>query len=54
LHFYLQPEAAAPLVYTLNRVTLTLAGAGLIALAVYLTRDEERMLGVRRVGGRSR
>jgi hypothetical protein len=54
VHLYLQPGDAAPTVYVLNRATLTLAGAGLIALAAYLTRDEERMLGVRRVRGRSR
>jgi hypothetical protein len=54
VHLYLQPGDAAPTVYVLNRATLILAGVGTTALAAYLTRDEERMLGVRRVRGRSR
>jgi len=54
VHLYLQPEEATPTVYVLNRATLILAGVGMTALAAYLTRDEERMLGVRRVGGMSR
>lgn len=47
LHVYLQPETAEPIVYMLNRATLTLMGAGLTALAVYLLYDEERILGMR-------
>ena len=49
LHVYLQPEGVAPAVYALNRTGLTLAGLALAALAAYLTRDEERVLGVRSV-----
>jgi len=49
LHVYLQPEGLAPAVYALNRAGLTLAGLALAALAAYLTRDEERVLGMRSV-----
>lgn len=51
LHAYLQPEAVAPNTYVLNRSGLILAGFILTALAARLTRDEERMLGVRKVRG---
>jgi hypothetical protein len=50
LHIYLQPTAVSSVVYALNRATLILVGSILVALAAYLTRDEERMLGIRGVG----
>ena len=46
IHVYLQPEAVHVTVYAINRVILILAGLILIALAAYLTRDEERMIGI--------
>jgi hypothetical protein len=53
-HLYLQPGDVTPIVYTFNRAALILGGMGTTALAAYLTRDEERMLGVRRVKGARR
>ncbi len=46
IHVYLQPEAVSPTVYAINRITLILAGLILTVLAAYLTRDEERMIGI--------
>jgi hypothetical protein len=44
LHVFLQPHRVSPIVYTLNRATLVLIGVVLVALALYLSRDEERMM----------
>ena len=54
VHVYLQPMAVSPTVYALNRVVLTLAGSALAVLGSRLTRDEERMLGVRGSRGTKR
>jgi len=47
IHIYLQPQSMLHTVYALNRAGLMLAGLALTAMAARLTRDEERMLGVR-------
>ncbi len=44
LHVYLQPNHVSSTRYLLNRGTLTLIGVILVALAIYLSNDEERML----------
>jgi hypothetical protein len=44
LHVYLQPGATTVPIYLANRLTLTLLGLAFIAMAAWLTRDEERLL----------
>lgn len=46
IHVYLQPQAVPPTVYAINRTTLILAGLLLTIMAAFLTRDEERMIGI--------
>jgi len=46
-HLFLQPQDSAPMFYALNRVVLIIGGLGMIALAVFLLRNDERVLGVK-------
>jgi hypothetical protein len=48
LHPYLRPETFGATIFWLNRAFLTLAGAGLMVLAVRQLRDAERVLGIKR------
>lgn len=48
VHMYLQPDGVPFDFYAFNRITLTAGGLALTILAAYLTRDEERLLGMRR------
>jgi len=50
LHLYLQPDSVSLAAYCINRATLALAGVVFISLSVSLTRDEERLLGIRGAG----
>jgi hypothetical protein len=50
LHVFLQPHHVGSIVYMLNRATLISIGLILAALALYLSRDEERMM-IGRAGG---
>ena len=44
LHVFLQPHHVDSFIYTLNRAVLISIGIILVALALYLSRDEERMM----------
>lgn len=50
LHAFMQPEDVILADYARNRLSLSLIGLGLGALATYAIGDEERMLGVRESG----
>jgi hypothetical protein len=50
LHVFLQPDRVDLIVYMLNRTALITIGAFLVVLALYLSRDEERMM-IGRAGG---
>lgn len=47
LHLFLRPDRVSPSMYAYNRAILILIGLGVMAAAIWLVRNEERMLGIR-------
>ncbi|MCP5100907.1 MAG: alpha/beta fold hydrolase [Chloroflexi bacterium] len=47
IHAFLQPQTVAHAQYMANRLTLLVCGSSMIAAALYLLQDEERVLGLR-------
>jgi hypothetical protein len=50
-HIFLQPASVSLADYVLNRCVLLIVGVGVTLGALYLVRDEERVLGLR--GGKT-